>query len=121
MAITTELVGTLGGGKVETLDVNFVNPGSNGTYDVITVPIPSGIPHLVALEMKTIASNAYSVSSSPRLFFGTTDKGVYLSEATGAAVAVSDAPVTIRAQRNSATASYSAAFTGTVYYFPLGS
>lgn len=120
MAITTELVGILGGGKVNTIDVDFANPESNGTYDVVTVPVPSGVPHLVVLEMKTIAANAYSASSSPRLFFNTTDKGAYLSVAAVGAVAVSDAPVTIRAQRNTAVASYSAAFTGTVYYCPLG-
>ena len=42
MAITTQLVGKLGGGKVEKIDINFVSPAANGTYDVVTVPIRRG-------------------------------------------------------------------------------
>lgn len=122
MAITTELVGKLGGGKVSTIDINFANPNSNGTYDVVTVPVPSGVPHLVALEIKTMESTSSSTNSStPKLFFNTIDKGSYLSNGIRGAVAVSDTPVTIRAQRNGSVSNYSAAFTGTVYYCPLGS
>lgn len=122
MAITTELVGTLGGGKVSKIDVNFTGQSSTGTYDVVTVPIPSGVPHLVALEMKTMASTPYSQYSSPKIFFNAVDKGFYSSNiGPGDMVGVFDSAVTIKAQRNGSAERYSAAFTGTVYYCPLGS
>ena len=122
MAITTELVGILGGGKVTSIDVNFPNPSSDGTYDVVTVPIPSGVPHLVALEMKTMEGSAITLPSSPRIFFNAVDKGVYSTEfGPGDIVGVFNSAVTIRAQRNRPSASSSAAFTGTVYYCPMGS
>lgn len=122
MAITTELVGRLGGGEVTTIDINFPNPGSNSTYDVITVPIPSGVPHLVALEMKTMEASSTGRTSAPRIFFNEVDKGLYSTAfGPGDAAGIFDSAVTIRAQRNSATAADSAAFTGTVYYCPMGS
>lgn len=122
MAITTELVGTLGGGKVSKIDINFAEPSSNGTYDVVTVPIPSGVPHLVALEMKTIAGNTNSPQLAPRIFFNEVNKGVYSTYfGPGNVVGIFDSAVTIKAQRNSTAPSASAAFTGTVYYCPLGS
>ena len=121
MAITTELVGILGGGKVSTIDINFANPDSNGTYDVVTVPIPSGVPHLVALEMKTIEANTKVSSNYPNIFFNTIDKGSYsTSIGSGDAVGVFSSAVTIRAKRNNGGEANSAAFTGTVYYCPLG-
>lgn len=120
MAITTELVGTLGGGKVSKIDVNFANPSSAGTYDVVTVPIPSGVPHLVALEMKTIAGGGDDTYYAPSIFFNEVNKGVYSTKfGPGDIVGISDSAVTIKVHRKSSA--YSAAFTGTVYYFPLGS
>ena len=122
MAITTELVGILGGGKVSTIDINFANPSSNGTYDVVTVPIPHGVPHLVALEMKTMEATSASRTSCPSIFFGTIDKGCYSTViSSGDMVGVFSRAVTIRANRNSIGENNSAAFTGTVYYCPLGS
>ena len=121
MAITTQLVGKLGGGKIEKIQINFANPDSNGTYNVVTVPIPSGVPHLVVLEMKTMEASASSTVSCPKIFFNAVDKGFYsTSIGPGDAAGTFDSPVTIKAQRNGSTAAYSAAFTGTVYYTPIG-
>ena len=121
MAITTELVGILGGGKVSTIDINFADPDSGSTHDVVTVPIPSGVPHLVALEMKTMESNSTVRSSCPSIFFNTIDKGIYSTAlGPGDAVGVFNSAVTIRAKRNSSGTTNSPAFTGTVYYCPLG-
>ena len=122
MAITTELVGILGGGKVSTIDVNFANPDSNGTYDVVTVPVPSGVPHLVALEMKTMEATSTNRTDCPSIFFDTIDKGRYSTNiGFGYMVGVFDSAVTIRAKRNNGVTSSSAAITGAVYYCPLGS
>lgn len=123
MSITTQLVGILGGGKVNTIDINFAGPSSTGTYDVITVPIPSGVPHLVALEMKTMEATTTTVGACPRILFNTIDKGLYSTGVgPGDMVGVFNSAVTIRAQRNNSGGAYtSAAFTGTVYYCPLGS
>ena len=119
MAITTQLVGKLGGGKVEKIEVNFANPASNGTHDVVTVPIPEGVPHIVVLEMKTMESSG--TTYNPKIFFGTSEKGTYSSNygafSTGG---VHSSPVTIKAQRNGSNSASSAAFTGTVYYAPTG-
>ena len=123
MAITSDLIGRIGGGgTVDTIDVNFANPSSNGTYDVVTVPVPSGVPHLVALEMETMDAVGNLVGSIPQIFFNAIDKGCYSNAvSSGDMAGVFDAPVTIRARRNSSSTSNSAAFTGTVYYCPLGS
>lgn len=119
MAITTQLVGKLGGGKVEKIQINFANPTSNGTHDVVTVPIPEGVPHLIVLEMKTM--EASGTTYLPNLYFGTLNKGSYSTTSgpfsTGG---VRSSPVTIKAQRNGSSSASSAAFTGTVYYAPTG-
>lgn len=121
MAITTKPIGTLGGGKISTIDINFVSPSDMGIYDVVTVPIPSGVPHLVALEMKTMGSSSTSTSSTPKIFFNTIDKGYYSSGlGPGDVVGTFDSPVTIKAQRTVSSTVNTASFTGTVYYCPIG-
>lgn len=121
MSITTELVGTLGGGKVSKIDIDFANPSSDGTYDVVTVPIPSGVPHLVALEMKTMGGRGDDTYYAPSIFFNEVNEGVYSTKfGPGDTVGIFDSAVTIKARRRSYIEAYSAAFTGTVYYFPLG-
>ena len=120
MAITTQLVGKLGGGKVEKIDVNFVNPSSNGTYDVVTVPIPEGVPHLVVLKMKTMEATGTINGFSPKILFDTADKGYYSNSlSTFSAGGVHSSTMVIKAQRNGGTSPSSAGFTGTVYYCPI--
>lgn len=119
MAITTQLVGKLGGGKVEKIDINFVSPAANGTYDVVTVPIPEGEAHLVVLKMKTMESTG--TINNPEIYFNTVGKGTYSNNFpplnTGGAYSHA---VTIKAQRKGTGSAASAAFTGTVYYTPTG-
>ena len=119
MAITTQLVGQLGGGKVGKIEINFVSPSSMGTYDVVTVPIPAGVPHIVVLEMKTIEATTTSANLAPNIYFGTVNKGAYsTSFGPFSAGGAHSSPVVIKAQRNSTGTS--ASFTGTVYYTPIG-
>lgn len=121
MAITTQLVGKLGGGKVEKIEINFTSPDSPGTYDIVTVPIPAGVPHMVVLKIKTTASSSGSGAYMPRIFFGTVDKGTYYnSPYPFTAGDIHDSALTVKAQRNGSSASYSASFTGTIYYAPTG-
>jgi len=119
MAITTQLVGKLGGGAVEKIDINFADRNDKGIYDVVTVPIPNGVPHIILLNMKTIETSG--TLSVPEIYFGTVNKGAY-SNSLGlfSAGGVYSTPVTIKAKKNAAGSNYSVGFTGTVYYAPIG-
>lgn len=116
MAITTELVGTLGGGKVTEIPVNFTSPTETGTYDVITVPIPEGRPHRVIYIVNSTSVTTTAMSSFPEILIDGVSK-VTFQKSTGVSV-TSQSPIHIQIKRNAAGAYADPSHTGTVYYWP---
>ena len=70
MAITSEIIGRLGGAGVEVIPVEGVASGPKGSSEVLaTIDVPAGETWLVAAIGQTIAGSAGS-SSRPRLYLG---------------------------------------------------
>ena len=71
MAITSEIIGTLGGAGVEVIPVEGEASGSKGSTKVLaTIDIPVGETWLVAAIGQTTAASSISSSYQPMLYLG---------------------------------------------------
>lgn len=120
MAITYEYVGKTGGGqKVHTIPIDYTAPSSSGTYDVVTVPIPSGVAATVCLFMTSSnATTATGPSSRPTVTFGSYVDVVYsTTSAPWGASVVSNGPITVKSSRNSPISSNDPSFKGFILWW----
>ena len=109
MAITSEIIGKLGG-RVEVMPVEGTASGSSGTSVVLaTIDIPAGEQWLVA-AVGTMTNNSSSQSNWAQIEIG---NSISVCDGYSGAAATVSETVTIRMRRNRTTGSDS--FTGHVY------
>ena len=110
MAITSEIIGKLGGAGVEETPASGTVSGDSGTTTLMTtVTVPAGKTWLVAV-IGTATSQATGRSGYPEIVIGNTRAAF---SGVGGASALVTGTVEIRLSRNWAIGSDS--FTGTVY------
>ena len=109
MAITSEIIGKLGGGVEEVPVSGTVSGGSGTTTLMTTITVPAGKTWLVAV-IGTATSPATSLSGYPEIVIGNTRAAF---SGVGGASALVTGTVKIRLRRNYAISSDS--FAGTVY------
>ena len=109
MAITSEIIGKLGGSVEETPVSGTVSGGSGTTTLMTTINVPAGKTWLVAV-IGTATASATSLSGYPEIVIGNT-RAVF--SGVGGASALATGTVEIRLRRNYSISSDS--FTGTVY------
>ena len=110
MAITSEIIGKLGGADVEEAPVSGTVSGSSGTTTLMTtITVPDGKTWLVAV-IGTATTPATGLNGYPEIVIGNTGAAF---NGVGGASALVTGTVEIRLRRNWALGSDS--FTGTVY------
>ena len=112
MAITSEIIGKLGGADMEVIPVEGTASGSNGSSEVIaTIDVPAGETWLVAaIGQTTAASNTSALR--PRLYLG---NEISSSNSAGVHGLATTASETISFTIERRTASGADTFTGHVY------
>ena len=117
MAITSEIIGTLGGAGVEVIPVEGTASGPSGSSEVLaTIDVPAGETWLVAaIGQTTAASN--STASRPRLYLGEDLSSRPTPGETSGLVTITTEPISFTIKRG--TSSGADAFTGHVYTVKL--
>ena len=113
MAITSELIGKLGGADVEVIPVSGTNSGSSGTSVILhTVVVPEGETWLVAVIGDMSASTTIA-GASPDLMIGNIKTNRYKTQKRMTVAGIHTGTVDVKMARNISTNSDS--FTGHVY------
>ena len=116
MAITSEIIGKLGGADVEVIPVEGVASGASGSSEVIaTIDVPAGETWLVAaIGQTTTATNA--AAYLPQLHLGDVQTPKITSGAHGLATTATE-PISLSIKRNASNGADT--FTGHVYTVKL--
>lgn len=113
MAITSEIIGKLGGADVEVIPVDVTASGGWGTEEVFhTAEVPEGETWLVALY-GDLRSNNPGGTSSAQLVIGTTTLPPRATNGSNGLAHVGAGTIDVKLRRN--TGSGSDSFTGHVY------
>ena len=116
MAITSEIIGKLGGADVEVIPVEGAASGPSGSSEVLaTIDVPAGETWLVA-AIGQVAPGATGTTSRPRLYLGDEVSILASSGAQGLATTATE-PISFTIERR--TASGSDTFAGHVYAVKL--
>ena len=116
MAITSEIIGKLGGADVEVIPVEGAVSGPNGSSKVIaTIDIPAGETWLVAVIGQMVAASTTS-GFLPQLHLGDEVSSGKSFGAQGLATTATE-PISLSIKRNAGNGSD--AFTGHVYTVKL--
>lgn len=120
MAITSELIGKLGGGGgagVEVIPVSGTASGNSRTTVLLhTVEVPAGETWLVALY-GNLQGRYSGAPQSPQLYIGDTALPEYAPNGTTLLAHVGTGTIDVKLYRN--TSAYSDSFTGHVYTFKV--
>ena len=110
MAITSEIIGKLGGAEVESFPVEGTASGSSDSVKVLaTIEVPAGETWLVSV-VGHMTNNSSTVSNRAQIEIG---NSISVCDGYSGAAATVSETVTIRMRRNRAMGSDS--FTGHVY------
>ena len=116
MAITSEIIGKLGGADVEVIPVEGAASGSNGSSETLaTIDVPAGETWLVAAIGQTTAATN-TTAFRPRLYLGSEISSSNSAGVHGLATTASET-VSFTIERR--TSSGSDSFTGHVYTVKL--
>ena len=116
MAITSEIIGKLGGADVEVIPVEGAASGPSGSSEVLaTIDVPAGETWLVAAIGQTTAASS-AASYRPRLYLG---NGISSSNSDGMHGLATTASETISFTIKRNYLSGSDTFTGHVYTVKL--
>ena len=117
MAITSEIIGKLGGGDVETIPVSGTASGSTGSSAVITtIDIPAGETWLVAAIGQKTAGSSFE-TSQPEFHLGNVKMPTKGSYETCAIATTASGTISFRIKRNNSNGTDS--FTGHLYTVKL--
>ena len=113
MAITSEIIGKLGGADVEVIPVEGTTSGSSGSSTVIaTIDVPAGETWLVAAIGQKTTGSSFD-SGQPELHLGDIKMPTRASDRTCGIATTASGTISFRIKRNNSTGSD--AFTGHVY------
>ena len=113
MAITSEIIGKLGGADVEVIPVEGVASGKRGSSKVIaTIDVPAGETWLVAAIGQITAASSIA-SSQPGLHLGGVSKSPAGTAGTHGLATIASETVSFTIERNSNSGADS--YTGHVY------
>ena len=113
MAITSEIIGKLGGADVEAIPVSGTASGSTGSSAVITtIDIPAGETWLVAAIGQKTAGSSFD-TSQPEFHLGDIKMPTKGSYGTCAIATTASGTISFRIKRNNSSGTDS--FTGHVY------
>ena len=116
MAITSEIIGKLGGAGVDVIPVEGEASGRVGSSEVLaTIDVPAGETWLVAAIGQTTAATN-TASYRPRLYLGSELSSSNSAGVHGLATTATE-PISLSIQRN--TSSGADSFTGHVYTVKL--
>lgn len=120
MAITTTLIGSLGGASIGSQAVSFdITSGGSGTlHDAGTLSVPSGGNYRVVIVGTASVQTTSSGSWPDLLFNGSTVVDGFGSSYLGVNAVVTGGPVTMQIRTNTFSSSGSPSFTGTAYWWP---
>ena len=117
MAITSEIIGKLGGAGVDVIPVEGTASGTSGSSEVIaTIDIPAGETWLVAAIGQTTAASSTS-SRYPDLHLGGVSKPTARPDGTHGLATIASETVSFTIERNYNAGTDS--FTGHVYTVKL--
>ena len=116
MAITTEIIGKLGGAEVEVIPVEGVNSGGKGDAILHTVHVPDGESWLIAV-IGDMSPEATSSSSAPDLMLGDIKTNRYNTQNRMTVAGVHTGTVEVKMVKNVNSGTDS--FTGHVYTVKL--
>ena len=113
MAITSEIIGKLGGAEVDSFPVSGTASGTVDSSEILaTIEVPAGETWLIAAIGKMSATSA-TPSSQPALELGSEWSGKYRPSSRMGVATVATGSVSLRLVRH--TSSGSDSFTGHVY------
>ena len=113
MAITSEIIGKLGGAGVEVTPVEGAASGSSGSSKVLaTIDVPAGETWLVAAIGQKTAGSSFD-TSQPELHLGDIKMPTKASYETCAIATTASGRISFRIKRNNSSGTDS--FTGHVY------
>ena len=116
MAITSEIIGKLGGADLEVMPVEGAASGTSGSSEVLaTIDVPAGETWLVA-AIGQVDPGATGTTSRPRLYLGDEVSAVAPSGTQGLATTATE-PISFTIERR--TSSGADTFTGHVYTVKL--
>ena len=117
MAITSEIIGRLGGGEVEVIPVEGEASGRSGSSEVIaTIDIPAGETWLVAAIGQTTAASSVASQYQPMLYLGNEISSSNSAGVHGLATTATES-ISLSIRRNYSSGTDS--FTGHVYAVKL--
>ena len=113
MAITSEIIGKLGGADVEAIPVSGTASGSTGSSKLLaTVDIPAGETWLIAAIGQKTAGSSFD-TSQPELYLGDIKMPTKGSYGTCAIATTAAGTISFRIKRNNSSGTDS--FTGHLY------
>ena len=117
MAITSEIIGKLGGGEVEVIPVEGADSGSSGSSEVLaTIDVPAGETWLVAAIGQTTAATSVS-SRYPDLHLGGASRPAAEPSRTHGLATTATESISLSIKRNYGSGTDT--FTGHVYTVKL--
>ena len=117
MAITSEIIGKLGGAEVDSFPVSGTASGTGGSAEILaTIEVPAGETWLIA-AIGEMSAAATAASSQPALELGSEWSEKYRSSSRMGVASVATGSVPLRLVRNTGTGSDN--FTGHVYTVKL--
>ena len=121
VAITSDLIGRIGGGGVEVhqIPVNFVSPSDRGMYHVADVPVPDGKQARVIVLMYSSSATTPSTSSSPWLYIGGNFITAYTSDYQSGATSTVTGPVAVEVERRGSISNYDPSFVGDIFWWEV--
>ena len=113
MAITSEIIGKLGGADVESVPVSGEASGGSSTEIILhTVQVPAGETWMIA-AIGVLTAGYDSSNLSPSVYLGTQKSNGYTASGPLSMAIVAEGEITFRLKRNNANRTDS--FTGHVY------
>ena len=113
MAITSELLGKLGGADVEVIPVEASNSGNRGSEIILhTVEVPDGESWLI-MVIGDMSSSSTSLNGAPDLMLGSIKTNRYSTQNRMTVAGIHTEPVEVKMVKNVAGGTDS--FTGHVY------
>ena len=121
MAITSDLIGRIGGGgaEVHQIPVNFVSSSSTGMKHVADVPVPEGKQARVIVLVYSTSINGTLANNLPRLYIGGNYITDYREDYRIGATSTVTGPVAVEVERRSASGSYDPSFVGDIFWWEV--